>query len=113
MSYIHLTIEERTSIAHLHKQGVSLRQIAITIGRNVSTIKRELDRNYTPKQKGDNDYYPYSSQKRYEERKSEAHNIIQFPLEVIQIMSYVAKSEHFLLEIISKILLQNLLLFNK
>ena len=51
MSYIHLTIEERTSIAHLHKQGVSLRQIAITIGCNVSTIKRELDRNYTPKQK--------------------------------------------------------------
>jgi IS30 family transposase len=86
MSYIHLTIEERTSIAHLHKQGVSLRQIAITIGRNVSTIKRELDRNYTPNKKGDNDYYPYSSQKRYEERKSEAHNIIQFPLEVIQII---------------------------
>ena len=86
MSYIHLTIEERTSIAHLHKQGVSLRQIAITIGRNVSTIKRELDRNYTPNKKGDNDYYPYSSQKRYEERKSKAHNIIQFPLEVIQII---------------------------
>lgn len=86
MSYIHLTIEERTSIAHLHKQGVSLRQIAITIGRNVSTIKRELDRNYTPNKKGDNDYYPYSSQKRYEERKSEAHNIIQFPLEVIRII---------------------------
>jgi IS30 family transposase len=86
MRYIHLTIEERTSIAHLHKQGVSLRQIAITIGRNVSTIKRELDRNYTPNKKGDNDYYPCSSQKRYEERKSEAHNIIQFPLEVIQII---------------------------
>ena len=86
MNYIHLTIEERTSIAHLHKQGVSLRQIAITIGRNVSTIKRELDRNYTPNKKGDNDYYPYSSQKRYEKRKSEAHNIIQFPLEVIQII---------------------------
>ena len=86
MSYIHLTIEERTSIAHLHKQGVSLRQIAITIGRNVSTIKRELDRNYTPNKKGDNNYYPYSSQKRYEERKSEAHNIIHFPLEVIQII---------------------------
>lgn len=51
MSYIHLTIEERASIAHLHKQGGSLRQIAITIGRNVSTIKRELYRNYTSKQK--------------------------------------------------------------
>ena len=86
MRYIHLTIEERTSIAHLHKQGVSLRQIAITIGRNVSTIKRELDRNYTPNKKDNNDYYHYSSQKRYEERKSEAHNIIQFPLEVIQII---------------------------
>ena len=30
-----------------------------------------------------------------------------------KIESYVAKSEHFLLEIISKILLQNILLFNK
>ncbi len=95
MSYIHLTIEERTSIAHLHKQGVSLRQIAITIGRNVSTIKRELDRNYTPNKKGDNDYYPYSSQKRYEERKSEAHNIIQFPLEVIQIIEQRIKETWF------------------
>ena len=50
MNYIHLTIEERTSIAHLHKQGVSLRQIAITIGRNVSTIKRVRSKLY-PKQK--------------------------------------------------------------
>ena len=86
MSYIHLTIEERTSIAHLHKQGVSLRQIAKTIGRSVSTIKRELDRNYTPSKWGDVDYFPQSSQKRYEKRVSKAHNIIQFPLEVIQII---------------------------
>ena len=86
MSYIHLTIEERTSIAHLHNQGVSLRQIAKTIGRNVSTIKRELDRNYTPSKWGDVDYFPQSSQKRYEKRVSKAHNIVQFPLEVIQII---------------------------
>lgn len=86
MSYIHLTIEERTSIAHLHKQGVSLRQIAKTIGRNVSTIKRELDRNYTPSKWADVDYFPQSSQKRYEKRVSKAHNIVQFPLEVIQII---------------------------
>ena len=57
MSYIHLTIEERTSIAHLHNQGVSLRQIAKVIGRNVSTIKRELDRNHTPNKNGDKDYF--------------------------------------------------------
>ena len=89
MSYIHLTIEERTSIAHLHNQGVSLRQIAKTIGRNVSTIKRELDRNNTPsfrKKYNGSSYFPQSSQKRYEKRKSEAHNIVQFPLEVIQII---------------------------
>ena len=89
MSYIHLTIEERTSIAYLHNKGVSLRQIAKAIGRNVSTIKRELDRNYTPsfrsRFKGV-DYFPQSSQKRYEKRVSKAHNIVQFPLEVIQII---------------------------
>ena len=86
MSYLHLTIEERTSIAHLYRQGISLRQIAETIGRNVSTIKRELDRNYTPNKIGDTNYFPQSSQKRYQKRISKAHNIVQFPLEVIQII---------------------------
>ena len=51
MSYIHLTIEERTSIAHLHKQGVSLRQIAITIERNVSTIKKRVRSKLYPQTK--------------------------------------------------------------
>ncbi len=86
MSYIHLTIEERTSIAHLHNQGVSFRQIAKTIGRNVSTIKREIDRNYTSKHHQYTNYYPQTSQKKYEKRISKAHNIVQFPLEVIQII---------------------------
>ena len=86
MSYIHLTIEERTSIAYLFKQGVSLRQIAKTIGRNVSTIKREIDRNYTSKYKEYTNYYPCTSQKKYKKRISKAHNIVQFPLEVVQII---------------------------
>ena len=86
MSYIHLTIEERTSIAHLHNQGVSFRQIAKTIGRNVSTIKREIDRNYTSKHHQYTNYYPQTSQKKYEKRISKAHNIVQFPLEMIQII---------------------------
>ena len=60
MSYIHLTIEERTSIAYLHNQGVSLRKIAKTIGRNVSTIKRELDRNCTPSESWNSDYFPHN-----------------------------------------------------
>ena len=86
MSYYHLTMEERASIAHLHNQCISLRQIANAIGRNVSTIKRELNRNYTPNKDGTKDYFPCSSQKRYEKRKSEAHNIVQFPLEIVQII---------------------------
>ena len=86
MSYIHLTIEERTSIAYLYRQGVSLRQIAETIGRNVSTIKREIERNYTSIYKERFNYYPQTSQKKYKKRISKAHNIIQFPLEVIKII---------------------------
>ena len=86
MSYLHLTIEERTSIAHLYRQGVSLRQIAETIGRNVSTIKREVERNYTSIYKERFNYYPQTSQKKYKKRISKAHNIVQFPLEVIKII---------------------------
>ena len=86
MSYLHLTIEERTSIAHLYRQGVSLRQIAETIGRNVSTIKREIERNYTSVYKEQFNYYPQTSQKKYKKRISKAHNIVRFPLEVIQII---------------------------
>ena len=86
MSYKHLTIEERTCIAYLKKQNVSLRQIAKTIGRNASTVKRELERNFTPNKNGDTDYFPHSSEKRYKKRISQAHNIVQFPLEVVQII---------------------------
>ncbi len=86
MSYFHLTIEERSSIAHLYRQGVSLRQIAETIGRNVSTIKREIERNYTSIYKERFNYYPQTSQKKYKKRISKAHNIVQFPLEVIKII---------------------------
>ena len=86
MSYIHLTIEERTSIAYLKKQGVSLRQIANTIGRNISTIKREIERNYSNKYGNFYSYYPQTSQNKYKKRISKAHNIVQFPLEVIQII---------------------------
>ena len=87
MSYIHLTIEERASIAHLRNQGASLRQIAKAIGRNASTVKRELDRNFTPsanpKLNGAS-YFPHSSHRRYKKRISQAHNVIHFPKEIVQ-----------------------------
>ena len=86
MSYKHLTIEERSCIAYLHNKKTSIRQIALAIGRNPSTVKRELDRNNTPSKRTGIDYYPHSSQKRYEKRISKAHNIVQFPLEIVQII---------------------------
>lgn len=45
--YKQLTVEERDRLAVLKAQGFSLRWIARLIGRNVSTVSRELRRNAT------------------------------------------------------------------
>lgn len=45
MTYRHLTIDERTRIDCLLQAGTLLRQIAVQLGRNVSTLYRELARN--------------------------------------------------------------------
>ena len=44
MSYIHLTIEKRSQIKVLRKEGYSVRRIARLIGVNHSTVARELNR---------------------------------------------------------------------
>ena len=44
-SYKHLSLEERARIAHLHHSATSVRQIASIMGREPSTISRELRRN--------------------------------------------------------------------
>jgi len=46
MQYKHLTVEERERIQELLWQKSSIRSIAIAIGRNPSSIARELLRNY-------------------------------------------------------------------
>lgn len=48
MTYKHLTREERYQIHTLRRQGVSLGCIAAELGRNRSTISRELQRNSAP-----------------------------------------------------------------
>ena len=48
MSYQHLTYEERHTISTLRRNGSKPAQIAQQLGRNVSTINRELRRNATP-----------------------------------------------------------------
>lgn len=45
MSYRHLTSEERFAIEHFLQQGMSFRNIALSLGRNHTTISRELRRN--------------------------------------------------------------------
>ena len=44
MSYIHLTIEKRSQIEVLRKEGYSVRRIASLIGVHHSTVDRELNR---------------------------------------------------------------------
>ena len=47
MNYNHLTIEERCCIRKYYNEGKSFREIADLVGRNVSTISREIWRNKT------------------------------------------------------------------
>lgn len=44
-SYTHFTLSERESLRVLRESGLSMRQIAVKLNRNVSTISRELKRN--------------------------------------------------------------------
>lgn len=45
----YLSVEERTTIADLHREKKTLRQIAEAIGRAPSTVSRELRRNTDPR----------------------------------------------------------------
>jgi IS30 family transposase len=45
MKYHHLSFAERHTLSVLKEQGQSLRTIAKALGRSVSTVSRELDRN--------------------------------------------------------------------
>ena len=44
MSYKHLTIKEREMLMFLRAKGLSIRAVALRLGRNPSTISRELKR---------------------------------------------------------------------
>ena len=46
--YKHLSIEERDQLSVLHSKGLSLRAMARRLGRDVSTLSRELKRNAPP-----------------------------------------------------------------
>ena len=65
-SYNHFTLSERESIAEKIKEGKSYRQIAKELGRNVSSISREIKRNYSTKA---NRYHPWRATTLYISRR--------------------------------------------
>ena len=62
-SYKQLSYEERVKIAQLRLSSLSIKRIALKIGRSKSTISRELKRN---SQEG---YWPDSAQRKTLERR--------------------------------------------
>ena len=72
MNYHHLTIEERCCLRYYYNEGYSYRKIAELIGRNVSTVSREINRNKSF-MNAKPAYYPYTAQKKYLIRRSYCH----------------------------------------
>ena len=68
-TYSQLSSEERDQIAILRAQGKSLSDIAKIIGRNKSTVCRELNRNRTPTY---NVYLPHKAHEQVKQRKQQA-----------------------------------------
>lgn len=67
--YTHLTIEEREDIMCLRREGAGVGRIAREIGRDKSTVSRELRRNAC-RAGSDRPFYRASTaQRRYEERR--------------------------------------------
>ena len=72
MNYKHLSIEERCCLREYYKKGYSYRKIAELIGRNVSTVSRELRRNCSF-MNAKPAYYPHTAQKKCNLRRSYCH----------------------------------------
>ncbi len=79
MNYIHLTIEERACISKFKEMGLSLREMARLLNRNVSTISREIKRNSYKKSinYSVSAYSPTVAQKKYNERRIDCHRRIK------------------------------------
>ena len=83
MNYTHLTIEERICLREYYKKGYSYRKIAELLGRNVSTISRELRRNCTHMYDIPT-YYPHTAQKKCNLRRSYCHRGMFWDKEVLE-----------------------------
>ena len=68
--YRHISGRDRDRIAHWHTHGSSLSEIAHRLGRNKSSISRELRRNASTV---DGSYFALAAQERAEERATTTH----------------------------------------
>ena len=72
MGYEHFSIEERCCLREYYKKGLSYRKIAELLGRNVSSVSRELRRNCTHFYDVPT-YYPHTAQSKCNLRRSYCH----------------------------------------
>ena len=91
MNYHHLTIEERSCIRKYNVDGLSYREITRLIGRNVSTVSREIRRNCTHMYDIPT-YYPHTAQKKYLLRRSYCHRGMFHSQEVIEYINEKLKA---------------------
>lgn len=77
-NYRHITYEERIIIKTLLQEGIQKTEIAKKLGRNESTIKREIKRNT-----GKRGYRPKQAQEMAEERRKQPRNVKMTP-EVVE-----------------------------
>lgn len=78
MNYHHLSIEERSCTRKYYVDGLSYRKIARLIGRNASTVSREIRRNRTHIYDIPTDY-PHTAQKKDLLRRSYCHRGSSIP----------------------------------
>ena len=83
MHYKHFTIEERCCLREYYKKGYSYRKIAKLLGRNVSSVSRELRRNCTHMYEIPT-YYPHTAQKKSNLRRSYCHRGMFHSQELIE-----------------------------
>ena len=69
-SYTHFTLSEREFLQEKIEKGFSLRTIATALGRNPSTISRELKRNWSKKTRR---YHAWHAQTNYLHRRKACH----------------------------------------
>jgi len=80
-SYTHLTLEERRKLAQWRYAGIGVAEIADLLGRNRTTIYRELKRNaYRDKELPElNGYYAMNAQSAYEKRRAIHRKLVRYP----------------------------------